>query len=171
MVFLKRKISSRLFVTAMFILVLLLLSLSIVVLGGCAADNLVFSSGQIDARKSLFDARACGVRQNYVRELTVTSAILFPHYQIPLSLHSESSDFDGRRAFLERQKASAEYRYSDAIYGCHSKFFVNACLDRAKNKHRKVLSWIRSQRLALEADLRRARAQARDARFNDQNKP
>lgn len=82
-----------------------------------------------------------------------------------LNLNPAEDDFAGRRALLERQQAWANYRFEQAKYDCASRFFVNACIDRARDKQREELKAIRSQRLVLDDAERRARADERDARL------
>lgn len=86
-------------------------------------------------------------------------------YDAPLDLHPADDDFAGRRAVLDRQRAWIDYRFEEAKYECASKFFVNYCIDSARDKQRTALKAVRSQRLVLEDQERKARAQERDERL------
>ncbi|WP_150667239.1 hypothetical protein [Pandoraea anhela] len=86
-------------------------------------------------------------------------------YDDNLDMHPAESDFAGRRAVLDRQRAWVDYRFEEAKYECASKFFVNYCIDNARDEQREALKAIRSQRLVLEDQERKARAQARDERL------
>ncbi|VVD96318.1 hypothetical protein PEP31012_01875 [Pandoraea eparura] len=86
-------------------------------------------------------------------------------YDDNLDLHPADDDFAGRRAVLERQRAWIDYRFEQAKYECASKFFVNYCIDNARDDQRTALKAVRSQRLVLEDQERKARAQERDERL------
>ncbi|WP_206117266.1 hypothetical protein [Pandoraea nosoerga] len=86
-------------------------------------------------------------------------------YDDQLDLHPAQDDFAGRRALLERQRAWVDYRFEEAKYECASKFFVNYCIDKARDAQREALKAIRSQRLVLEDQERKARAQEREQRL------
>lgn len=88
-------------------------------------------------------------------------------YDDQLDLHPAADDFSGRRAVLDRQRAWVDYRFEEAKYECASKFFVNHCIDKARDEQREALRAIRSQRLVLEDEERKARAQERDERLAD----
>ncbi|VVD68427.1 hypothetical protein PSO31014_00469 [Pandoraea soli] len=86
-------------------------------------------------------------------------------YDDALDLHPADDDFAGRRAVLDRQRAWIDYRFEQAKYACASKFFVNYCIDNARDDQRAALKAVRSQRLVLEDQERKARAQERDERL------
>ncbi|VVD75316.1 hypothetical protein PCO31111_00824 [Pandoraea communis] len=86
-------------------------------------------------------------------------------YDDQLDLHPADDDFAGRHALLDRQRAWIDYRFEQAKYDCATKFFVNYCIDNARDKQREALKAVRSQRLVLEDQERRARAQERDERL------
>lgn len=86
-------------------------------------------------------------------------------YDDQLDLHPADDDFAGRRAVLDRQRAWIDYRFEEAKYECASKFFVNYCIDKARDEQREELRAVRSQRLVLEDQERKARAQDRDERL------
>lgn len=88
-------------------------------------------------------------------------------YDDQLDMHPADDDFAGRRAVLDRQRAWIDYRFEEAKYECASKFFVNYCIDSARDKQREELKAVRSQRLVLEDQERKARAQERDERLAD----
>lgn len=74
-------------------------------------------------------------------------------------------DFSAQHAAIDNRKAWAEYRYREAEYKCYDKFFVNACIDSARDKRHTELKAIRVKELALDDAERRARAQAREQRM------
>uniref|UniRef100_A0ABM5WLC3 Lysozyme inhibitor LprI N-terminal domain-containing protein n=2 Tax=Pandoraea norimbergensis TaxID=93219 RepID=A0ABM5WLC3_9BURK len=87
-------------------------------------------------------------------------------YDDKLDMHPDDDDFAGRRAVLERQRAWIDYRFQQAKYECASKFFVNYCVDKARDEQREALKAVRSQRLVLEDAERKARAADRDERLD-----
>ncbi|WP_052811058.1 hypothetical protein [Pandoraea vervacti] len=86
-------------------------------------------------------------------------------YDDQLDMHPAQDDFAGRRAVLDRQRAWIDYRFAEAKYECASKFFVNYCIDKARDEQREALKAVRSQRLVLEDQERKARAAERDERL------
>ncbi|MGC7402575.1 hypothetical protein ACPWR0_01935 [Pandoraea pneumonica] len=87
-------------------------------------------------------------------------------YDDKLDMHPDDDDFAGRRAVLDRQRAWIDYRFQEAKYECASKFFVNYCIDKARDEQREALKALRSQRLVLEDAERKARANERDERLD-----
>jgi hypothetical protein len=75
---------------------------------------------------------------------------------------------DDTNAFTSRQKAldvrSAENNYLYAVkqHDCYSTFFVNHCLDKARDAKREVGQQIRKEQLALDDEQRLQHAQQRD---------
>lgn len=86
-------------------------------------------------------------------------------YDDKLDMHPADDDFAGRRAVLDRQRAWIDYRFQEAKYECASKFFVNYCVEKARDQQREALKAVRSQRLVLEDAERKARAADRDERL------
>jgi len=87
-------------------------------------------------------------------------------YDDKLDMHPADDDFAGRRAVIDRQRAWIDYRFQEAKYECASKFFVNYCIDKARDEQREALKAVRSQRLVLEDAERKARAKERDERLD-----
>ncbi|WP_150699758.1 hypothetical protein [Pandoraea terrae] len=131
--------------------------------GQTAAESMGRLPHQIEAPKAPYDATADRVAPASAAAPNASDAI--PPVDDNLNLHPEASDFDGRRALLDRQRAWAEYRFSEAEYECASKFFVTSCVESAREKRREELKAIRSQRLVLDDDVRRARAEERETRL------
>ena len=75
-----------------------------------------------------------------------------------------TNDFDARQKALDERGAQNDYVYGVAVHDCYSKFFVNACLGRARDKMRTVQARIHAEQLALNDERRLARAQERDQR-------
>jgi hypothetical protein len=75
-----------------------------------------------------------------------------------------TSDFDARQKALDERGAQNDYAYGVAVHDCYSKFFVNACLGRARDKMRAVQARIQAEQLALNSERRAAHAQERDQR-------
>lgn len=75
---------------------------------------------------------------------------------------AQASDFNARQKALDARTAENDYVYGVAVHNCYSKFFVNACLGRARDKMRAVRGRIHAEQLALDDERRSARAQQRD---------
>jgi colicin import membrane protein len=61
---------------------------------------------------------------------------------------------------VERAKVEARYAAEEAV--CYAKFFVNACLDKAKEQRRGELATLRAVELEAEYFVRKSEADARD---------
>ncbi|WP_143016599.1 hypothetical protein [Paraburkholderia phenazinium] len=70
--------------------------------------------------------------------------------------------FDARQNVLNRRSAENDYNYAVDEHNCYSKFFVNYCIGKARDRMRVVQADIRKEQLALNAEERTARAQQRD---------
>jgi hypothetical protein len=85
------------------------------------------------------------------------------------------AEADQQLAAVTRERAAIEARFSQRETYCYTKFFVNNCLDEAKEQHRTALVAQRAievqanhfKREALVADRDRALAEA-ERRFNEQ---
>lgn len=75
-----------------------------------------------------------------------------------------TNDFDARQKALDERGAQNDYAYGVAVHNCYSKFFVNACLGRARDKMRAAQARIHAEQLALNDERRAAHAQERDER-------
>ena len=75
---------------------------------------------------------------------------------------AQSDGFDARQAVLNHRSAENNYDYAVAVHDCYSKFFVNYCIDKARDKMRTVQADIRKEQLGLDGEERTARAQQRD---------
>ncbi|MBN3753387.1 colicin transporter [Paraburkholderia sp. Tr-20389] len=75
---------------------------------------------------------------------------------------SDSSDFDLRQKALDGRTADNNYRYAVAQHNCYSKFFVNHCLNSARDDMRVVAADIRKEQLALDDEKRMQHARQRD---------
>lgn len=72
------------------------------------------------------------------------------------------NEFDTRQDALNRRSELNNYNYAVAQHDCYSKFFVNYCLGKARDKMRTVQTAIRKEQLALNEEERIAHAQQRD---------
>lgn len=85
----------------------------------------------------------------------------------PMSASEASAGFAAREADIGNRKAWAEYHYREAEHDCYDKFFVNWCIDRAKDKRRTTMKAIRADELALDSEERALRASQREQRLAD----
>ena len=70
--------------------------------------------------------------------------------------------FDAREHVLDKRTSEMNYRYAVAQHDCYSRFFVNDCLDKARDAMRVEKGDIRTARLALSDERRSDRARKRD---------
>jgi hypothetical protein len=75
---------------------------------------------------------------------------------------ASSNGFDARQAALNHRTEENNYNYGVDEHNCYSKFLVNYCLDKARDRMRAVQAGIRKEQLALDEEQRTARAQQRD---------
>ncbi|MFM0020136.1 MULTISPECIES: colicin transporter [Paraburkholderia] len=75
---------------------------------------------------------------------------------------SAANDFDARQKTLDTRTAENNYRYGVAQHNCYSKFFVNHCLNSAREDMRVVAADIRKEQLALDDEKRVEHARQRD---------
>jgi hypothetical protein len=70
--------------------------------------------------------------------------------------------FATRQKDLDKRSEANNYQYGVAQHDCYSTFFVNHCLNQARNAKREVSNQIRREQLALDDEQRQRRAQQRD---------
>ncbi|MDR6419350.1 hypothetical protein J2801_001601 [Paraburkholderia phenoliruptrix] len=78
------------------------------------------------------------------------------------STASLDSEFDARQKALDQRTEENNYRYGVAEHNCYSNFFVNHCLNKARDEMRTVQAQIRKEQLALDGEERAERARKRD---------
>ncbi|WP_179404640.1 hypothetical protein [Burkholderia guangdongensis] len=71
-------------------------------------------------------------------------------------------NFAARQKVLDQRAAENDYRYAVAQHDCYGKFFVNHCLDNAREQMRDERTRISHEQLALDDEARAAHAQRRD---------
>ncbi|WP_320534589.1 colicin transporter [Robbsia andropogonis] len=74
-----------------------------------------------------------------------------------------TAEFDAQQQQLNARTAKNEYTYAVAKHDCYATFFVNHCLDVARDKMRDEKASIREVQLKLSADRRAAREEKREA--------
>ncbi|PQV53301.1 hypothetical protein B0G83_102387 [Paraburkholderia sp. BL21I4N1] len=78
------------------------------------------------------------------------------------STAAQDNAFDARQKVLDQRSEENNYRYGVAEHDCYSKFFVNYCLNKARDSMRVVQADIRKEQLALDGEQRAQRARDRD---------
>jgi len=73
------------------------------------------------------------------------------------------NDFGARQKALNDRMEQNDYDYGVAVHNCYSRFFVNTCLDRARDAVRQVRLQIHHEQLGLDQAQREAHAQRRNA--------
>ena len=95
--------------------------------------------------------------------LGACTTVLLPPNITPVVAPSRSVD-EARarlsRAATERAAAEAEFSASEQV--CYSRFFVNSCLDDAKEKRRSALAMVRALEVEAEYYVRKAEVDQRD---------
>ena len=71
-------------------------------------------------------------------------------------------EFTRRQKALNLRTEENDYRYGVAQHNCYSKFFVNHCLDKARDEMRTARQQIRTEQLALDNEQRAQHAKQRD---------
>ncbi|MGX7003511.1 colicin transporter [Caballeronia sp. KNU42] len=74
----------------------------------------------------------------------------------------DPNGFSARQKALDVRSAENNYRYGVKQHDCYSDFFVNHCLDKARDAKRAVAQQIRKEQLALDDEQRLQHAQQRD---------
>ena len=77
-------------------------------------------------------------------------------------------EFSKRQKALNLRTEENNYRYGVAQHNCYSKFFVNHCLDKARDEMRTARQQIRTEQLALDDEQRAQHAKQRDRANGDQ---
>jgi DNA segregation ATPase FtsK/SpoIIIE-like protein len=75
---------------------------------------------------------------------------------------ADTKGFSARQKVLDVRSAENNYTYGVKQHNCYSDFFVNHCLDKARDAKREVAKQIRSEQLALDDEQRLLHAQQRD---------
>ncbi|MFK4440872.1 chemotaxis protein histidine kinase CheA [Caballeronia udeis] len=75
---------------------------------------------------------------------------------------ADANDFTTRQKALDARTAENNYLYAVKQHDCYSTFFVNHCLDKARDAKREVGAKIRKEQLALDDEQRLQHAQQRD---------
>jgi hypothetical protein len=76
---------------------------------------------------------------------------------------ADPNGFQARQKDLNRRSEVNDYHYAVIQHDCYSKFFVNHCLDQARDAKRTASNQIRQEQLALDDEQRLQHAQQRDA--------
>lgn len=95
--------------------------------------------------------------------LSACSYVLLPpnvQHVAPTSASLAEADRKLADAIAKRTAIEAEFAASEQV--CNKKFFVNSCLEKAKEKRREALAVVRSIEIEAELYQRRAKADARD---------
>ena len=75
---------------------------------------------------------------------------------------ADPNGFAARQKALDVRSAENNYLYGVKQHDCYSDFFVNHCLDKARDAKREVAQQIRKEQLALDDEQRLQHAQQRD---------
>ena len=75
---------------------------------------------------------------------------------------ADPNGFTSRQKALDVRSAENNYLYGVKQHNCYSDFFVNHCLDKARDAKREVAQQIRKEQLALDDEQRLQHAQQRD---------
>lgn len=95
--------------------------------------------------------------------LSACSYVLLPpnvQHVAPASKSLAEAERKLAGAIARRNAIEAEFAASEQV--CYSKFFVNSCLEKAKEKRREALAVVRSIEVEAELYQRRDKADARD---------
>ena len=94
-----------------------------------------------------------------------TTTLLPPNVtpSVPLTHSVEQAQRKLEESRLER--AAVEARFSAAEQVCYTKFFVNNCLDAAKEKRREALAYVRAVEVEAEYFVRKAEVEERDRKL------
>ena len=95
--------------------------------------------------------------------LGACTTVLLPPNVVPVVAPSTSSAQASRRLEeVARERAAAEAEYAASEQVCYGKFFVNNCLDAAKEKRRSRLAVLRAVEVEAERYKRQATVDQRD---------
>lgn len=103
--------------------------------------------------------------------LSACSYVLLPPNVQHVAPPSKSVSEAGRKlAAATAQRAAIEAGFASSEQVCYEKFFVNDCLDKAREKRRSELAVVRSVEIEAEYFLRKDKADARDRALADAQK-
>lgn len=95
--------------------------------------------------------------------LGACTTVLLPPNITPVVAPSRSVDEAARRlAQVATERAAAEAEFAESERICYTKFFVNSCLDDAKEKRRSALAYLRAVEVEAEYFTRKAAVEQRD---------
>jgi hypothetical protein len=95
--------------------------------------------------------------------LSACSYVLLPPNVQHVAPPSKSvAEADSKLAAATAQRAAIEAEFAASEQVCYDKFFVNNCLDKAREKRRSELAVVRSVEVEAEYFLRKEKADARD---------
>jgi colicin import membrane protein len=103
--------------------------------------------------------------------LSACSYVLLPanvQHVAPTSKSLAEADRKLADAIARRTAIEAEFAASEQV--CYTKFFVNSCLEKAKEKRREALAVVRSVEVEAELYQRRDKAEARDRALAESQK-
>lgn len=103
--------------------------------------------------------------------LSACSYVLLPpnvQHVAPPSKSLAEADRKLADAIAKRSAIEAEFAASEQV--CYKKFFVNSCLEKAKEKRREALAVVRSIEVEAELYQRRDKADARDRALAESQK-
>ncbi|MES2901154.1 MAG: hypothetical protein V4723_15600 [Pseudomonadota bacterium] len=96
--------------------------------------------------------------------LAACTTVLLPPNVTPVVASTTSLDEAARKlAAVRAERASAEAQFAESERFCSTKFFVNTCLDAAKEKRRSTLAVLRATEVEAELFQRKSAADQRDA--------
>ncbi|QBI00454.1 hypothetical protein [Pseudoduganella albidiflava] len=76
---------------------------------------------------------------------------------------------DAILAEVARERAAAEASYAESEQVCYTKFFVNNCLDKAKEQRRERLADLRTREIDANYFKRKSAVELRDRELHDRN--
>lgn len=95
--------------------------------------------------------------------LSACSYVLLPPNVRHVAPPSRSlAEADRKLAAATAQRAAIEAEFAASEQVCYNKFFVNSCIEKAREKRREALSVVRSVEIEAELFQRRDKANARD---------
>ncbi len=95
--------------------------------------------------------------------LAACTTVLLPPNVTPVVTPTTSLDDAARKlAVVRSERAAVEAQYAESERFCSTKFFVNTCLDAAKEKRRSALALLRATEVEAELFQRKSTADQRD---------
>lgn len=83
---------------------------------------------------------------------------------------SSVEDADARLAAAARERAATEAQFADSERDCYTRFLVNRCLDKAKEKRRTALAGVRAIEVEASHFKRAAAVARRDAELAEKQR-